>query len=179
MNGIASLLDKPHSALVEDLWHKLETHCGLTGAQTTPIPHFSWQVVEEYDMPRLESAMCQIASQTKPFLVRTTGLGLFTGPSPIVFVPLVKDAPLLRFHERIWEAMQDIAIHPSPYYAPQAWLPHITLAYDDVDPASLSCAMQTLAFQTFNWEIWVDNLILIGQGDGETGRELLRFPFGG
>jgi 2'-5' RNA ligase len=177
MNGIASLLDPPAESRVKEIWQELEDRCGLKGVRITPFPHFSWQVAEGYDIPALETALQQIARQTKPFPARTTGLGVFTGGGPILYIPLVKDRKLLEFHVLLWEATRTCAISAHPYYSPAAWIPHITLAYGDVNTGNLDCAMQALAFQSFDWEIMVDNLVFIAQSEGTTV-EACRYRFG-
>jgi 2'-5' RNA ligase len=176
MNGIASLLDKPATARVERLWQDLETRCGLVGVKVTPFPHFSWQVTESYDLPHLETVLHALARHARPFTIHTAGLGLFTGENPIVYIFIVKDEPLMHFHKLLWEQMNGIAIRPALYYAPGQWVPHITLAYKDVNPANLDCAMQYLAFQSFDWEIQIDNLILVAQIDDQPP-ETVRYCF--
>jgi 2'-5' RNA ligase len=166
MNGIASLLDGPATSRVERLWQELEAHCGLVGVKLTPFPHFTWQVTEDYDLPRLEVTLRALAGQIQPFSIHTSGLGLFTGEHPIVYISIVKDEPLMRFHSLLWKKMVGIAFHPTLYYSPDQWVPHITLAYNDVTSANIDCVMQSLAFQTFNWEIQIDNLILVAQAEG-------------
>jgi 2'-5' RNA ligase len=170
MNGIASLLDKPATERVESLWQELETRCGLVGVKITPFPHFSWQVTEGYDLPHLEKTLREIARQTRPFTVRTAGLGLFTGENPIVYIPIVKQESLMRFHETLWKRTKTIAVRPALHYSPDLWIPHITLAYNDVRRDNLDCALQTLAFQSFDWEIQIDNLISTDQTDGPTAQ---------
>jgi hypothetical protein len=39
--------------------------------------------------------------------------------------------------------------------------------------------MESIAFQSFDWEIIVDNLALIGQDEDDIGREVLRVLFKG
>ena len=73
---------------------------------------------------------------------------------------------------------QPLTIHTSGLgYTPEQWVPHITLAYRDVSSANLDCVMQGLAFQDFNWEIQVDNLILVAQEQGHY-IETIRYRFG-
>jgi 2'-5' RNA ligase len=165
MNGIASLLDGPATSHIERLWQDLEARCGLVGVKLTPFPHFTWQVTENYDLSRFEVALHALAGQVQPFSIHTSGLGLFTGENPIVYVSIVKDEPLMRFHSLLWEKMAGIAFHPALYYSPAQWVPHITLGYKDLTSANLDCVMQSLAFQSFNWEIQIDNLILVAQSE--------------
>ena len=90
MHGLVSLLDQEHSATVERLWAELETECGLTGIKVTPFAHFSWLIAEDFDWERLGEALAEIAIATKPFIIRTTGLALFTGEHPVVYIPVVE-----------------------------------------------------------------------------------------
>jgi 2'-5' RNA ligase len=177
MNGIASILDKPATSRVENLWQELEARCGLVGVKSTPFPHLSWQVTEAYDVPRLETALHTLARQSQPFIIHTSGLGLFTGDNPVVYISIVKDELLMRFHSLLWERMNGIAVQPALYYAPGQWIPHITLAYNDVTPTNLDCVMQSLAFQSFDWEIQINNLFFVAQREDKFS-EMVRYPFG-
>jgi len=177
MNGIASLLDKPAASRVELLWQELEARCGLVGVKAMPLPHFTWQVTEAYELSRLETVLHAFARQTQPFSIHTSGLGLFTSEKPIVYISIVKDEPLLQFHSILWDLLKGIAIHPTLYYTPGQWVPHITLAYQDVTSANLDCVMQELAFQSFTWEIQVDNLIVIAQREDQY-IETIRYRLG-
>ena len=178
MHGLVSLLDKKHYALVEAIWQALDNDCGLTGIHVTPLPHFSWQIVEDYDWDALEVVMAEIASAARPITVHTNGLALFTGESPVVYIPVVRSKVLSEFHELIWERMEPIGIRPSLYYAPPFWMPHISLAYSDVEIQKLHCLMEKLAFRTFNWEIKIDNLTLIYETEGTVGQIRSKYLFG-
>lgn len=179
MYAIVSLLDEQHYNRIENLWHDLEVECGLSGVTLTPLPHFSWHIANEYDYRRLEASLQELAAKTQPFSVRTAGLGLFTGASPVLFIPIVKDSTLADFHLEVWQRSQTTAIGASPHYAPEAWVPHITLAYGDVDAVKLGCAMEQLAMQPFNWEIRVDNITVVYSLSGQVGKLQARFMLGG
>jgi 2'-5' RNA ligase len=178
MHGIVSLLDSKYYAKVEGLWDELELDCSLMGIQVTPLPHFSWQVAHDYDLKSLKPVLEKIASAAHPFKVRTTGIGLFTGPKPVVFISLVKDALLLRFHELVWRLTYNSAIFPSPFYAPEAWMPHITLAYGETNWSRLSCTLEKLVYHPFNWEIEVDHITVISQFEGQIGEKSIQLKFG-
>lgn len=179
MNGIATLLVEPHKSQVEALWRTLEERCGLIGVRLTPLPHFSYQVVEAYDQACLADVLQDLARASVPFTVRTSGLGIFSGASPILYLALVKDEPLMRFHRLLWEHTLPLATTPSPYYRPELWVPHITLAYGDVDRARLACALETLAFEGYTWEITVQNVVFIGQADKAIFEPCCIYPLGG
>jgi 2'-5' RNA ligase len=169
VHGLVSLLPQPQYQQVQVIWGLLASEHGLQGIHVTPYPHFSWQIAAEYDFERLETSVREIALKTPTLAVRTAGLGLFSGPHPVIYVPVVKDLALLELHAAIWRASQPAAQGLSPYYAPQAWMPHISLAYEDVTPANLGPLMRSLAFQTFAWEMTIDNIALIYEPAGQVG----------
>lgn len=178
MHAVVSLLDDAHAPQMEALWQALQADCGLAGITLTPLPHLSWHIAAEYSYKRLETALQELTAAAAPFTLRTTGLAVFTGPSPVVFIPVVKTPALSAFHKVIWEKVQPLAIAPSLHYAPDAWVPHITLAYGDVTPENLGCAMEMLAFRSFDWEIQIDHLALVYQLSGQVGRMQNKYAFG-
>lgn len=177
MHGIVSILDEEHYSSVESIWGELEQECGLVGVKMTPLPHFSWQIAEAYDLKKTRIVLEDFSRSAKPFSIHTTGLGLFTGGTPVVYIPIVKDEYLLGLHKMIWERSLEAVLGASPYYSPGQWVPHITLAYGDVTPEKLSCAMGILSSRSLNWEIDIDHIALVYQPDGQQGWLKERFDF--
>ncbi|MBN2501457.1 MAG: 2'-5' RNA ligase family protein [Anaerolineales bacterium] len=169
MHGLVSLLDQEHTATVEHLWMELELQCGLTGIKVTPFPHFSWLIAEDFDWDELAEVMAEIAAETKPFTVRTTGLALFTGEQPVVYIPVVCDSGLSALHERIWAQVASVGMEISSLYSPQTWMPHISLAYVDVTRKNIDCVMQYLAFHSYDWQIEINNITVIHEPAGTIG----------
>lgn len=179
MHAIVTVLDSKSYSRIIALWQELETECGLTGIRSTPIPHFSWHIAQDYDFSKLLPGIQEIVASTVPFIGRTSGLGLFTRENPVLYFPLVRTSNLTDLHSRVWERAIRYSQAPSPYYEPEAWMPHITLAYGDLNQATLGCAIEKFAFQMSNWEITVDNLAVVYQSDSQVGELKSKFPFTG
>jgi 2'-5' RNA ligase len=179
MYGIVTLLDLPVNAQVETIWQELEMECGLVGIKITPLPHFSWQISNNYESDRTLEILERVAQTSPPFQVLASGLGIFTGQTPVIYIPVVKDENLLRLHARLWEETRQMVAGASSYYSPHRWMPHITLASGDVDVAKLNCAMRRLAFKSLELEISVDNLAMVYQVDDEEGWLKYRVDFRG
>lgn len=177
MHGLVSLLPSPYYEQVEAIWKELEDECGLMGIKVTPYPHFSWQIAQDYDFERLKQILGEVASAARPIRVVTAGLGLFTGPRPVIFISIVKTAALMDFHTRMWARTQEASQNASPYYSPQAWVPHISLAYEDVDKTNISAVMGRLVFRSFSWEMTIDNLDLFYELNGELVTLKYQFQF--
>ncbi len=177
MHGIVSLLDKDHYQLVEDIWVGLEEALGLNGVYTTPYPHFSYHVAEHYDIEALKPLLQEIAAETAPFEVLTTGLGIFTeGISPIVYVNVARDPQLSAINARLWPLLSNASAGIVDYYHPRQWVPHITLGHGDVTRENLSSVIGVLSHWDFTWKISVDNLALLFN-PGDARHDILQFRF--
>lgn len=177
MHGLISLLDKTHEALVHQIWQELEESCGTTGVLVTPFPHFSWLVASDFDWPALEKALQEISGSILPFTVRTTGLAMFTGQSPVIYVPVVRTGELSHIHEMLWDEIRPLGMDVSPIYSPEFWMPHITLGIGDVTSENLPCLIQLLSSRSFSWEIKIDNISIGFQNVGTTAVISNRYDF--
>lgn len=178
MHAVVSLLDHHHYERVEHLWRELASQFGLHGIYRTPYPHFSYQVASGYDVEQLSTALAEVASRTAPFRVGTAGIGLFTGPHPVLYIPVVRTPHLTGFHAQLWERISPAATGIVDYYRPEGWVPHITLAEHDLDPVTAAQAVRFLMARDLYWDIIIDNVALIY--DTGARQELrLRFDFQG
>ncbi len=180
MHAVVSLLDPVSDTLVRMLWAKLDANCGLRAALITPLPHVSWLVGEGFDFETLRTAAALFAAEHAPMTTRMSGLGVFTGAEDIVFfVQLVKTQELMRFHRAVSAFSRPHVASPSPHYAPDRWMPHITLAHRDVTPDSLACAARALANQDLTQEVRLESLSIVVQEQGGTAAELSRHVLAG
>lgn len=176
MNGVVSLLDQRHSALVEQIWAGLEQGLGLRGVYVTPYPHFSYHVARGYQMEQLETALARVVSGLAPLTVSTAGLGIFTGGQPVLYVPVVRTPELTRLQQSLWREVSRTASGIESYYAPERWLPHISLAFGDLDEHALAEAVRLLSTRDFAWELPIDNLAII-EDTGKKQELRRRFSF--
>jgi hypothetical protein len=172
MEGIISLLDAQHERLVEALWAELADAFGLRGVSVTPYAHFSYQIAQRYAAADLEPVVRQVAAATAPFTVETTGLGIFTGAQPVLYLPVARGPALAQLQATLWRDLAGTGTGVSDYYHPQRWMPHITLAFGDTTPATLAAAAHHLSGRDLAWRITIDNLAFI-QVLG--GRQVLGF----
>jgi len=177
MQAVVSLLEPSANQEVEALWQILGTDCGLESLYYTPHPHISWQIADEYDKQALPGILSDVARSSTPFTIRCSGVGLFTGIEPVVYILIVKDDPLIQFQEMICRKVRPLASISNPHYDPDVWVPHVTLAHRDVKPENLGCVMNTLAFRPFDREISIDNLALLYHTEHEIGRLITRYNF--
>src|SRR6266705_1957582 len=161
MDGIVSFLDSKHNQLIEELWAELKQEFSVDGVYITPYPHFSYHVALDYDVDKIESVLKRITANITTFKVRTSGLSVFTGASPVLYIPVVRSLELTQLHEEIWQEIATASSGVQQYYHPEQWMPHITIGFGDISKDNLSQIIPFLAERDFNWEITVNNLALI------------------
>ncbi len=103
MHGIVSLLDNEHNQLVEELWAELEQEFSVRGVYITPYPHFSYHVAQDYDVDKIEPILQRITSNITTFKAKTSGLAIFTGASPVLYIPVARSLELTKLHQELWQ----------------------------------------------------------------------------
>ena len=162
MHAVVSLLDKKHHQLVKDLWTELAREFAVSKVFGAPEPHFSYHCAKEYDVKALETVLRRFASNKTTFQVRSGGgLGIFTGPHPVLTIPVARSPELMKFHEALWPEISRTASGIEDYYHPTRWMPHITLGIGDLNKDNLPHIIRFLADRDFNWELTVNNIGLV------------------
>lgn len=174
LHSIISLLDERHSNLVKKIWGEIERRFGIQSLYTPPIPHFSYQVAEDYDLELLESILRESAKKIKEFRIKTTGLGIFTGEQPVIYIPIIRSPKLLQLHKILWRETQLTGRGIMDLYEPERWMPHITLAQRGLNNYNLPRILRLLSRYDLNWEITVGSISFI-YDTGE--KQELRFNF--
>jgi len=170
MHGLVSLLPEPFYGQVIDIWNELEEEYGLSGIKATPFPHFSWQIAEEYHIDQLEHQINKISKSFNPFSIHTAGIGIFTGPQPVIYINVAKNPEMVILHTHLWEQCSIVSYGSSLLYSPKTWIPHISLAYTDISKNNLAKVTEKLAFRSFNWKMIIDNIAFIFEPEGEIGK---------
>jgi 2'-5' RNA ligase len=170
MVGIVSLLDDLHYHYIENLWAELQREFGVKGVYVTPFPHFSYHVASDYDSEMLAPILHRIATKQASFQVRTSGLSIFTGEAPVLYIPVVRNPALTQLHELLWQELLNMGNGVLEYYHPEHWIPHITIGFGDLNSDNLAHIVRYLSKRSFSWQVTVDNLTFIGNSG--TGQEI-------
>lgn len=113
-----------------------------------------------------------LCKKIKPFKVRTASLGLFIKQEPsrktsyVIYLPVVRTAELSEVQKTVWEGLEGIGNKVQGYYAPDRWMPHITLVHDEGtdDPEMLGKVVSFIAGRyTFDWELDIENITVSSQ----------------
>ena len=168
MYTIASIFDPESDQKIHTLWQLLDSKCSLKGIQLTPLPHISWQTSEDYDLDQVHSALTRFSTRQKSVLVRSTGLGIFTGERIVLYLAIVRSEHLTKLHDKLWDLLNPYG-KSRFYYAPDYWVPHITLANKDLNNQNMPCALSELCDKSLNFEITINSIAILYDIQGEIG----------
>lgn len=175
MYAIISVLDPESCQIVNEIWHQLCEACGLKAIYDLPTPHFTWLLADALDVRQTEPILSGIVSNAKQMTLHTFGIGLFTGENPVLYLPLVKSREMINLHEAIWEQIAPFSAGAKLYYSPRLWVPHITLALNDLTRDNLACAVSKIAFEQIELFVQVNNLAIVKQENDQPGETLSKF----
>ncbi|MBD0371128.1 MAG: 2'-5' RNA ligase family protein [Pyrinomonadaceae bacterium] len=153
--------------MVEKLWAAIEKEFGIRGVYRTPFPHISYHVSGHYNVDKIKTVMDVFARHTSPFRVRCCGLGVFTGPEPVVYIPVVRSPQLADFQHELWHQVTKSADDLDFAYRPARWVPHITLARHDLTQRAVAAIVRKFCTMELNQTVTVNNLALIYDTGGK------------
>ena len=163
MLAITSLLSQPHMLRINAIIKRLEEKFGLDDVQATLDPHLTYQLAGVRKLSSLKHVLAEIAASTEPFPAFTTGLGVFPGAQPVIYIPVLRSDALNALHKRILAATAPLCLRTDKFSAPDCWLPHISLALHDTTPDLLGPVLGYLNQETYNLKITIDNLAILRQ----------------
>ncbi len=162
------------AAMLDDVHHQQARFLQRAWSQAQPeaeplrlVPHMSLHMATAYGSG-LREAVAAVAASQPPLPVRCGGLGFFTTTRPVVYVPVVRDDRLSRLHAHLWEKLTPVARGTLHWYAPDGWLPHVTLAHGHLDTERLAALLAVPAARGPQWEATLNGLALVESGpDGD------------
>lgn len=180
IQGVVGLLEDKYMEQIEQLWRMFRARFGIQGSNQTPYPHVSFHVAESYNTKSLDNLLAEFTSAHPPLLLRTSGIGIFPVPRPVLYLPIVRHDTLSSAHKRLWNLADQHAKGSNVHYEPDRWLPHITLAHGDMGRNEATDIIRSLMERPFNWDITCNELAIITDpGDGMPHRLFKRYPLRG
>ena len=177
MYAIISVLDPNASTEVYIYWKKLSLGCGLNAIFHMPTPHLTWMVCQDLDVDHAAPLISHVSSQKGAITSRSSGLGIFTGDNPVLYLPIVKSQEMIGLHKVIWDLLKPLTRTTKEFYSPIAWVPHITLALNDLTKEKLACAVNSIAFEEIALNVTIDNLCIAEYEKDIAGEIIEKFQF--
>jgi 2'-5' RNA ligase len=91
-------------------------------------PHLTLMVCQDLNLEGLRSRLPEFIASHPPLPVSFTGVGIFNGPYPVVYLSVTLNRALLDLHANFWKTISPYNHGESSYYRPGMWVPHVTLS---------------------------------------------------
>ncbi len=143
------------------------------------LPHVTFHISERDTDPAAAAVVERVAARTAPFTVHTVGLGVFAGPGPILYIGVARSPAAAALAETL---DRELAAAGSPgtdpHYTPERWMPHVTIAQQNLEGVDLGALLAWLVAQPLTMELPIGELSIARET--ATGAEILAtFPLGG
>ncbi len=131
------------------------------------VVHFTWQVSPEYESPGLYEVLEAWTSSSQPFEVRIRGLGWFSEEYATVYLRVLASTTLKRLFNELFELTQPYTAELGPFYQPENWVPHVTLASNHELSTELQPKVSAyLERNSYNWHFKATTLSLLYLEEG-------------
>lgn len=123
--GVVLWPDEQASRTIRAIWDELRHH-GLPSMadQAHHVPHLSLMVADDVAVPETLAAIGDLPSSPVALLIESAGVV----PGGHLLLACTPTRSLLTEQARVYQTSAAHADNPWPHYAPDAWLPHVTLA---------------------------------------------------
>jgi 2'-5' RNA ligase len=125
--AIAALFDAASEAGIQNLRAQLAEYAGLDAAAVAR-PHLTLAIVNQLDPEALEPVLREFCQSTPPIPLHLAAVGAFPTPEGVVYLAPVVTRPMLAAHAKLCRLLDDAGAPPVPYYRPESWVPHCTVA---------------------------------------------------
>ena len=121
--------DRQSEQSILNLRHIL-TENGITGRldQSGDRPHISLAgFSNDADREVLIRLVQEYAGHVQPFQVQLGAMGTFPTDENVLFLAPAPTIQLLAYHQEFHDRLAQSSLTPSPYYAPENWIPHCSV----------------------------------------------------
>jgi 2'-5' RNA ligase len=139
-------------------------------------PHITWHSAEGYQNNILEESLQDLSTSWESTKIRVTGIGMFTGKTQVLYLPVIKTPSLVQMHKQIFKVSKPISKQPSRYFQSEIWIPHITIISNPNEQRSIPDAIHVLSDMKVDFEVEINNIAL-GKYTGDSAEILFEIPF--
>ncbi len=157
--GIVSNLEDEPYKLVKRYWNVFERKFNSVAIQDYSHPHVSFQAARTNNIRELKKDFEKIIAQIKPFEIEANGVRHFDEKA--VYLGVKKTAKLAKIHKLIHSFLKDNCHGLFKYYAPDIWVPHVTLAMDDLSKANFRKAWAELKDWKARFKQSIHNICMV------------------
>lgn len=157
--GIVSNLEDLPYRDVKKLWALFERKYNSKAIQAYSHPHFTYQIAKTSDVKRLKVDFEKVTSGITPFEIEVIGLRHFR--KDVIYLGLKRMRELAGIHRLIHRFLETNCQGLLDLYAPEHWIPHITLAMEDLTEENFGKAWGELQRSRIRFKQTLHNVCMV------------------
>ncbi len=155
---VSNLEGQPHKD-VRRLWKLFERKYLSKSIQAYSHPHVSFQSGTTHDVRQLKRDFENVTSQIKPFEIEVMGARHFR--KDVIYLAVKRTRELVRIHKLAHRFLESRCQGLDELYAPHHWLPHVTLAMEDLTENNFERAWMEFEGSNIRFEQRIHNICMV------------------
>ncbi len=161
MNGIVTKLPEFIKYEVESIWNLFKVKLNMERIMSTSFAHITWVIANCCDEERVNEVLEKFGRTKTPFVVKTNGIGIFTGKRPAMYIQIKPDIEMLNFQNELFGLFSPYAYRMKKNYRKEVWIPHISLATEDLSTENITAAVKWILHKSLKYDIRIDSFSLV------------------
>jgi len=161
MNGIVTRLPEFIKNEVESIWKHFNSEFEMDRVMSTSFAHITWVIAHSCEEETVGEILKELRKVSVPFVIKTNGIGIFTGKRPAMYIQIKPCIEILNFQSKIYRLFSPYAQRLKKHYKPEVWIPHISIAIEDLTLENVSDAVKFILNKTFKYDIRIESFSLV------------------
>ena len=157
--GIVALLEGEQYNQVKKFWNYFEERFNSRAVQEFAHPHLTFQAGRTHAITEFKKDFAKFAARLKPISLEVDGFGHFD--KRVIFLKVKLSKRLYELNSAINKRLANYFDEVFDLYKPEIWVPHITLAMDDLTEENFDKAWKDLKGGEFKFRQTLHNLALV------------------
>lgn len=158
---IVSILENKPYKEVKKIWKFIEKEYSSSGVQLFKHPHMTFQGGKTKNPGQVYKDFKDVVSKIKPFWIEVCGVRHFNKEA--IWLKVEKTKNMIELSELINDFMKEHCRDLFGCYAPEKWIPHITLAMGDLTEDNFEKAWKELKKQKIGFKQKLHNICIVRQ----------------
>jgi 2'-5' RNA ligase len=159
--AIPIYFDSFSEAAIQVIWQELAAQkVAPYMAESGIRPHITLAIYRDIDRDACQALLSSLVQDLEPLQLTFSYLGIFTTPSPVVFLAPTVNQQLLDLHKKVNLLLDQVGEEPVPFYLPEKWVPHCTLAVE-FEPDQINRVVEIARRMLLPITGWATELCLI------------------
>lgn len=178
--GVVAVFSGPVAVEAGTLADLLSRWYGTSGTESCPWPHVTFQGGMCSDLARLQQAISTLAGKFAPVEAEVDGIGYFDPPSNVVYLRVTPTAEMRALNHAADATLRSECSEVWDYYTPENWVPHVTVAWEDLLDEDIMRAKEDLhGYHPKAQERITGLTLLVLDPETKTWQITRTFPLGG